>query len=433
MSNSDLLWRCAGQTVLGASHERGKLPNQDAIKWFPNYPDMGAGLPLIMAISDGHGSRKNFRSDQGSALAVEAAIKVLKEFSASGHSTQPVPDRKSEFSNPATITDSAKNRLPQRLINEWRDAVDCHWREHPVLAEEEQEWQQVKQEWERSNKSSRPDPQSGLEEPFLIPYGSTLLAVLITEQFTLYLQLGDGDILCVGSNGQVTYPFDRDPRLMANETTSLCTPNAWHDIRVEIQFHAGKLQNQIPALILLATDGYSNSFSSEADFQKIGSDYYDMICSTGLDKVADALTEYLSETSQEGSGDDITLGIIKRLEKNEWDAPMVKAQQIQEKSEKDIGQMRSQQKKNNSDIRFLKKGLIVISTLMLASLGWCGWLNSQINTLKTEASETSPSRKTTSGSSASDGTPEQLTEGKTRQPKPKTSPEPLSDRENPEN
>ncbi|MFM7713741.1 MAG: protein phosphatase 2C domain-containing protein, partial [Microcystis sp.] len=58
-----LKWRCIGESVKGASHVRSGLPNQDAIRWFP---ESGIGLPLILAVSDGHGSAKSFRSDRGS-------------------------------------------------------------------------------------------------------------------------------------------------------------------------------------------------------------------------------------------------------------------------------------------------------------------------------------------------------------------------------
>jgi serine/threonine protein phosphatase PrpC len=388
MNNSDFLWRCVGETIRGASHERGNLPNQDAIEWYPGYPNIGDGLPLILAISDGHGSRKNFRSDQGSKLAVQTAIKVLQELFL-GDRVQAPSDAKllgnSEYSDTALIADIAKNRLPQKLVHEWTQAVEHHWQQTQLSPTEELEWQQVQQEWERSVKNARPDPH--LDQPLTIPYGATLLAVLVTEQFTLYLQLGDGDILCVSAQDQVSSPFERDPRLIANETTSLCTPNAWRDIRVKIQFHAEFASEPAPILILLATDGYANSFSSSADFQKIGSDYREMIVSSGLKKVTQSLNQYLHETSQEGSGDDITLGIIKRLEDQERDHLMIKTQQVREESNRKIEQIGRYQKKNDSAIRFLAKGLIAAFTLLIASLGWCGWLTSQIVGLKQKNTE----------------------------------------------
>ncbi|MEJ7709405.1 MAG: protein phosphatase 2C domain-containing protein [Pyrinomonadaceae bacterium] len=56
-----------GETVAGASHLRAGIPNQDAILCLR---ESSVGVPLIISISDGHGSNKCFRSDRGSRFAV---------------------------------------------------------------------------------------------------------------------------------------------------------------------------------------------------------------------------------------------------------------------------------------------------------------------------------------------------------------------------
>ncbi|MGC9395001.1 MAG: protein phosphatase 2C domain-containing protein, partial [Anaerolineae bacterium] len=74
-------WRVVGRSVQGASHARGGMPNQDAIQWFP---DSGVGPPLILSLSDGHGSPRNFRSDIGAEFAVEAATSLMRELLLAG-------------------------------------------------------------------------------------------------------------------------------------------------------------------------------------------------------------------------------------------------------------------------------------------------------------------------------------------------------------
>src|SRR5436309_2091126 len=64
-------WRVIGKSIRGASHFRSGLPNQDAIGWSP---ESGAARELVIAVSDGHGSAKYFRSGTGAALAVQAAL-----------------------------------------------------------------------------------------------------------------------------------------------------------------------------------------------------------------------------------------------------------------------------------------------------------------------------------------------------------------------
>src|SRR5215213_10293435 len=70
-------WRVVGHSVRGATHERAGRPNQDAIHWTPPSSDR---LPLILAVADGHGSSKSFRSEWGARLAVETAAEVIGDF-----------------------------------------------------------------------------------------------------------------------------------------------------------------------------------------------------------------------------------------------------------------------------------------------------------------------------------------------------------------
>jgi hypothetical protein len=190
--------------------------------------------------------------------------------------------------------------LPQELVRRWRAAVEEALRNTPFSVEELERLEQ---------KDGTAARQSVETNPFLA-YGATLLIVLVAESFILYLQLGDGDILTVTETGEVERPVPGDARLLANETTSLCAPNAWRDVRVRFQALAGPP----PALILLSTDGYANSFRDDAGFLKVGSDLLDIIHADGLDKVRESLEGWLTQATQAGSGDDITLGILCRME-----------------------------------------------------------------------------------------------------------------------
>jgi hypothetical protein len=69
-----------------------------------------------------------------------------------------------------------------------------------------------------------------------------------------------------------------------------------------------------PALILLATDGYANSFVNEEAFLQVATDIWEIIRDEGLATVTENLEGWLERASQEGSGDDITLGLLCRLD-----------------------------------------------------------------------------------------------------------------------
>jgi hypothetical protein len=86
----------------------------------------------------------------------------------------------------------------------------------------------------------------------------------------------------------------------------LCQPEAWKEFR-----SAWVTNEAIPSLVLLSTDGYANSFRSDEDFLKIGQDYLEIIRQQGIASLAEELPAILTEATQQGSGDDITLAIMQ--------------------------------------------------------------------------------------------------------------------------
>jgi len=305
-----LQWQVVGQSVRGASHERSGMPNQDAIRWLP---ESGAGSPLVLAVADGHGSARYSRSHIGARLAVETAARLIHEFLAG----------QADEVNLSLIKRAAEEWLPGALVRAWLEAVDEHIKANPfsraeldalggsngrVLAPDPEAS-------EGSSLASGSEPDSGPSSErsiksgaskLPIAYGATILAAGVAETFVLYLQLGDGEILTVTGSGEVSKPLARDDRLFANETTSLCARDAWRDFRVSFQ----PIPTTQPALILLSTDGYPNSFRDESGFLKVGSDLLEMIYEDGLGEVGDRLAGWLTDSTNAGSGDDVTLGIL---------------------------------------------------------------------------------------------------------------------------
>jgi len=289
-------WRMIGNSVQGYSHIRKESPNQDSITW--SHQDKFAGNTnfrenvYIMAISDGHGSAKSFRSDVGSQIAVRAAKERISIFLDSHN------DSTSE-----QVEQIAHKELVPAILSHWRNAVKSHLDTTPVSNTERQKL--VRQE----NFSDEKLDQLISSSPTVI-YGATLLSVAITDKFILYLRIGDGDIVTVGSDGTSTLAIDKDADLLGVETTSLCEKNAETKFRIKVI----QRSTSDPAMVLLSTDGYSNSFASNDDFLAIGKDYLQMMRNYGSEFVDQQLPQFLTETSKKGSGDDITLGIVKRPE-----------------------------------------------------------------------------------------------------------------------
>ena len=72
-----LRWKALSASVRGASHELGGNRNQDAVRL--KNPS-GSDDVLLLAVADGHGSARSFRSDRGSAMAAECALRELRRF-----------------------------------------------------------------------------------------------------------------------------------------------------------------------------------------------------------------------------------------------------------------------------------------------------------------------------------------------------------------
>ena len=271
-------WKITGATVRGTSHIRKDLPNQDSILC---HPDSGHGLPVILAISDGHGSSKSFRSDKGSCFAVQAAVETISEFLINLHA---------EIGNFTHIRQIAEEQLPKEIVRRWKTKVKDDLTAAPFS----------------ENESAIIDGRGNDD----FAYGATLLTIAITESFIVYLQLGDGDILTLWDNGQVEQPIPKDDRLFANETTSLCGKESWRDFRCCFQ----PIFDISPKLILAATDGYANSFRDEESFLKVAPDIFGLIESEGIDFVETNLKDWLNDASESGSGDDVTVGIITEFQ-----------------------------------------------------------------------------------------------------------------------
>jgi len=274
IENDTPRWQAAGQSVRGAAHERSSMPNQDAICW---RPDSGAGSSLVLAVADGHGSSRYPRSHIGASLAVETATQLVHDFVTG----------QADAENLSLVKRAAEEWLPRAMVREWREAVGEHVKANPLSDIEL-------------------DALGRANGDLTKAYGATIVTAAVAERFVLYLQLGDGEILTVTDQGAVSKPLVKDERLFANETTSLCTADAWSDFRVSFQ----PITHEQPALILLATDGYPNSFRDEAGFLKVGPDILKTIRAEGLDRVKDNLEGWLSDSTRAGSGDDVTLGIL---------------------------------------------------------------------------------------------------------------------------
>jgi hypothetical protein len=274
-------WRVIGHTVRGASHVRRNIRNQDCLK---SVTEEGQ---VILALADGHGSAKSFRSDVGSRFAVAVSIEFASELLKAAR----LADR--QFLS--MVQDQLKTQLPKRIVQRWKDRVDEDLARNPF----------TDSELNALAEQDGPESRRRVEQDNHLAYGSTLITAIAMESFAVFWQIGDGDVLTISGDREVSRPIRGDERLIANETTSLCSADAWR------MFRSAVLGKPAP-MIMLSTDGFANSYQDDAGFFKFGTDVSDIIATEGLDKVDASLTGWLDEISAHGSGDDISLGIVCR-------------------------------------------------------------------------------------------------------------------------
>ena len=285
----NIRWRAAGASRRGSAHVRSGLPNQDAIEYWVS-PDRDTA---VLAVADGHGSGLCFRSEAGSRLAVTAAVELLRRFAKT--------IRRSESTS--AIVDRARAILAEELTQTWCTAVQTDLASKPF----------TRAEWANVAALEGWKGQQVVERHPELAYGSTILAALATETCVLCMQLGDGDILFVDSQGRSRRPLPKDATPITKQTASLWRRNAASEIRLHVE---NELED-LPALILAATDGYPESCGSDDAFLAIGRSYFQMVRDKGFDRVEYRFQSLLEDASWGGTGDDITIGLISRLEREQ--------------------------------------------------------------------------------------------------------------------
>lgn len=234
-------------------------------------------------VSDGHGGERYFRSDVGSKIVVEVAHRCLVEF-AEGISPSLFADLPC---TPVGIEDTYHpelQRLVEAIVVGWRNAVLEHVTANP-LTETEQLIANPKDdhEWEKT-------------------YGCTLIATLLTPQFWLAFQIGDGKCVAIDKEGVPYEPIPWDDKCFLNKTTSICDTNAASEFRYCI---GGK--ESFPIAVFMGSDGIDDSFGEEENLYNFYIQLAKGFAKDGYDATIADLTATLPILSKRGSQDDMSV------------------------------------------------------------------------------------------------------------------------------
>lgn len=260
-----------GESVQGASHIRSGIVCQDSYKKVELSEDM-----MLIAVADGHGSAACPHSKTGSQIAVNVFCRVMQ-------------DLIENFKDDPEFLLTYLNREGDTKIAQ---AIDVMWKKRVWKAH-------------RDNKREKPVKKDSTVDKMAVYklYGTTLLGLMVSKEFIFAYQLGDGDILFV-DHDSVQSVIESD-KILGIETHSLCKEDSWKKASTVVRVRS--MESDLPYLYMMSTDGFSNSYKTQEDLEKSCRDYYEMIQKHGFEAVSSNLKSWLSETSEMGCGDDITV------------------------------------------------------------------------------------------------------------------------------
>lgn len=270
-------WRVHTATARGANHESLGTENQDSVfvQYAPATAGSETGLGVVLAVADGHGHQRHFRSGTGSRLAVvEACAGALRWWG-----------RLSGATDPARVHQACPE-LCAGILEQWRDAVADDLARHPYTSAE------------------KADAVESGSDTF--PYGSTLLLAVLTADLLVALQIGDGDILAVAPDGGTTLPAADAHPSDGLHTTSLCQPDALDAFRYRVH----DLRENPLTAVMLATDGYGNSQAHKQWHAIAGQDLAEVVPQFDDGWFAGQVAGWAQLcASSQGAGDDTTIAL----------------------------------------------------------------------------------------------------------------------------
>lgn len=268
----------------GADHIKHGIPCEDYGQVFESE------LCKIFAVADGHGDSNCPRSQFGSKTACELAISEMEKFCSDIKENA----WESRIISPGKELDSLAHQLISSIVAKWVKSVNEELENNPLTDEERAGCEKYIERYDKGEQ---------LEHI----YGTTLIAGLITEQYLLLIQQGDGRCVVFNADGSASQPIPWDEKCFANITTSLCDEDAIQRFR----YCTVNLNDNPLVACLVGSDGVEDSYLS---MDLMHSYYRDLLVYASENGTA-ALNEYLGETlsefSKQGSGDDVTIsGIV---------------------------------------------------------------------------------------------------------------------------
>lgn len=306
-------------SVQGASHIKKNKECQDASS---SYYDDNC---VIAVICDGHGGSDYMRSAFGSKFASEVTLENIKSF------MNNIKAEDMRINSAGLI-----KQLESSIISDWNEAIYNHYNSNPFTDEELASI---------SEKARIKYTEAGRIES---AYGTTVIAVAMTDEFWIGIQIGDGKCVAVNPEGKFMQPIPWDSKCFLNATTSICDSHALENFR---SFYAEKL----PIAVFVGSDGIDDSFKNDEQLNNLYRTVLYSFMTDEFENAVNGLNEYLPRLSAKGSGDDMSISAIIDLDKISTIESVREFDKEKEKAKVDAAKKAEQEQAEAERLRVIKE------------------------------------------------------------------------------
>lgn len=246
-------------SVVGYKNILKKGKSQDYI----DYKIYNEGV--ICTVADGHSTSYFEYSDKGSELACKAGIEVLEKYI--NKDKDYLENELNEF------------HIQKKVYERWLELVNEHFKSiNPVVFKTQ-----------------------------YIKYSTTLICVLATDKFILFLNIGDGNIVIKNK--------DKYKKLIKNDNVHIVNSFGRNNAYINLNYRLEDIENYKNTNIILFTDGFEDSFKNDIELyqslDKTVNKYSKNVFSRFILKKY--YEKYLSNLSKDNSLDDISIIFLKLL------------------------------------------------------------------------------------------------------------------------
>lgn len=302
--------------ALGSSHVASKKPCQD------NGTHYNKDKVCIVVVCDGHGGDTYVRSDKGSRIAAEVAKNKILEFVKSTSAElfagkrnavtvvptrDPRIDKQGNKRDVSMLSESEMELLKQNILytkeEEKYPEMESRFRE--LFRKICESWKSEIENDARANPFSNKEKEKLGSSRIEKAYGTTLMAAVRTPDYWFAFHIGDGRLYACDKLMKWYEPVPWDCNCFLNFTTSLCDHTPVEEFR-----YAFDGTGEFPLAFALGSDGIDDTFLKTELIHKFYSQILCVLNERKQEEVEALLKNSLSNYSECGSHDDMSVAAI---------------------------------------------------------------------------------------------------------------------------